>query len=145
MSQQGQQRFRRTLLFGVMVGVALVGIAYLGPYLVDTLTPARLATTQTFIEQIWWPATGLRLAVYVVLAFGVYPAWVRGHTRAPKAQQCALPPVGVDAWADQERRRLEARLQHLVRAEQRGFWVFLGFLISDLLLAQIPYGLLPGG
>lgn len=137
-------QLRRKLVTAVLLLAALIAIAYLGPRLVRTLTPDRLAAVDDLLAAIWWPATGLRLAVYALLAWGVYPAWVAGHARAPAARRAALPPAGLDPAADAERARLTARLAHLARAGRRQRPVFVLFLASELLLAQFPYWLLRG-
>ena len=135
---------RRNLFSFVIVGAVLAAVAVLGPMWLKALTPDRLAATNTWIDRIWWPATGLRGAVYGVLAFVIYPLWVSRHARAPRARLQALPPVGVNPQADQEREGWMARLEHLTRAARRGPWVLLGFLISDGVLAQFPYWFLRG-
>ena len=54
----------------VMVGL-LVGVASVGPWLVQPMTPRQWGTIQTWIDQFWWPATVIRCAVYALLAWGV--------------------------------------------------------------------------
>jgi hypothetical protein len=77
----------------------------------------------------------VRLAVYALLAWGLYPVWVRERARAP---------AGEDPAADAGRQRLDARLAHLARAARRRQPVFWMLLASDLAIAQLPYWLLRG-
>lgn len=134
---------KHTLITGALVLMALAAVAVLGPMLLKALTPDRLAATNTLIDRIWWPATGLRCAVYVVLAFVVYPLWVRGRRRDVEARYRVVRLTGVNL-AEGKGAWLAARLEHLTQAAQRGPWVLLGFLISDGVLAQFPYWFLRG-
>ena len=127
---------RRALtLVGILM--ACVVIAYLGPIVLRKMAPPHLAVAEGVIERIWWPATALRGVVYAVLAWGVYPAWVRMRLTA---RQAVMPPAGTE----KEHAVHEAHLAHLHRAAQRQIDVFGLLLISDLILAQFPYWLLRG-
>ena len=124
---------------GVVVGVVvlLVGVASVGPWWVQQVTPRPWGTIQTWVDQIWWPATVIRCGVYALLAWGVYPLWVQGFIRQAQAVQ------EQGALDDEESRRVaEARLHHLYRARQRSPWVFGAFLVSDGVIAQFPYWLM---
>lgn len=131
---------RKGLMGVVIVGV-LAGIAVSGPWLVQQVTPHQIGTLNTWVDQIWWPFTALRGGVYVLLAWTLYPLWVQRHIRQAETVQARRarddPP-----YTDRERASAEAYRRHLSRAGQRSPWVFGAFLISDLVLAQFPYGLL---
>ena len=121
----------------VVVVVLLVGVASVGPWWVQQVTPRPWGTIQTWVDQIWWPATVIRCGVYALLAWGVYPLWVQGFIRQAQAVQ------EQGALDDEESRRVaEARLHHLYRARQRSPWVFGAFLVSDGVIAQFPYWLM---
>jgi len=124
---------------GVVVGVVvlLVGVASVGPWWVQQVTPRPWGTIQTWVDQLWWPATVIRCGVYALLAWGVYPLWVQGHIRQAQAvrEQRTLDD-------DPDRRAAEARGRHLYRARQRSPWVFGALLLSDGIIAQFPYGLM---
>ena len=128
----------------VLLLAALAAAVALGPWVVKTMTPDRLAAADDLLDRIWWPATALRLAVYALLAWGAYPAWVRERAGESVAGWERLPSPGTDPLADAERVRHAARLAHLERAARRQGPVFLLFLASDLLVAQCPYWLLRG-
>lgn len=121
----------------VMIGV-LVGVVWGGPWWVQPVTLRPWGTIQMWVDQLWWPATVIRCAVYALLAWGVYPLWVQG----PRQAQAAQAQRGLDD--DPNRRRAEACLRHLDRARQRSPWVFGAFILSDLIFAQFPYGLIRG-
>lgn len=127
---------RRVGVTVVIMGL-LVGVASVGPWLVQQVTPRQLGTIQTWVDQIWWPATVIRCGVYALLAWGVYPLWVQGVIRQAQAvrDQQALDD-------DPNRHAAEARLRHLYRARQRSPWVFGAFLLSDGVIAQFPYWLM---
>ena len=65
--------------FFLLAGLLLVCgvLALLGPWMLRTMNPTHLAVAEDIIRQIWWPATGVRVLVYALLAWGIYPAWVR--------------------------------------------------------------------
>ncbi len=134
---------RGLLAVGLLLGALAAAVA-LGPWVVKTMTPDRLAAADDLLDRIWWPATTLRLAVYALLAWGVYPVWVGGHRRAAAARRDALPPPGQNPVADEERAALEARLDPLARAARRQPLVFWLLLASDLILAQFPFWWLRG-
>jgi hypothetical protein len=104
----------RKRLTGLIVVGALAGAAWLGPWWVQQVTPRELGALLTGVDALWWPATVLRGGVYALLAWGVYPRWVQGRIRRN----------------DPERVRQQSPL------------VFGAFCISDLVIAQLPYGLL---
>ena len=126
----------------LLLGLGAVGV--FGPWVVNVITPTRLADTGQLIDQIWWPATGLRVAVYVVLAWGVYPLWVEGRRRPLIARLEALSGMDDEAVWPEEQAALRAQLAQLDRARQRQWGVFALFLVSDLLLAQGPYAWIRG-
>lgn len=138
------KRFGRALGTVLLLLAALAVAAALGPAVVTTMTPDRLSAADDLIARIWWPATALRVAVYVLLAWGVYPLWVGGHHRAARARRGRLPPRGEDPAADWDRMAWDARLDQLARAARRQPRVFGLFLAGDLVLAQFPYWLLRG-
>ena len=126
---------------GVVVGVVglLVGVASVGPWWVQPMTPHPWGTIQTWVDPLWWPVTVIRCGIYALLAWGLYPLWVQGYIRQAQAVQ---ERGALDD--DPDRRAAEARLRHLYRARQRSPWVFGAFILSDLILAQFPYGLMRG-
>lgn len=134
----------RGLATAALLLALLAAVSALGPRVARTVTPDRLAAAQDLIDHIWWPAGALRLAVYILLAWVIYPAWVRERAREPAARRNRLPPPGVDAAADAWRERLDARLDHLNRAASRQHPVFWMLLAGDLIFAQLPYWLLRG-
>ena len=147
----------RLLFFLVGLLLACGAIAFLGPRLLHTMNPAHLAAAEDVIGQIWWPATGLRLLVYALLAWGVYPAWVQMRYAAWEATwtvpETAATPVMAEvaetaetpAWTDGKAQAAVAQGRaHFARAAQRQGVVFGGLLLSDLLLVQFPYWLLRG-
>ncbi len=129
----------RTLLVLLGVIATLAGVAFLAPRLFQAVDPAHLRSIQSFADTIWWPATGVRVAVYLALGWFVYPGWIDGHRRAALADLNALPAAKVEVEADPTRARIAARLRLLDRACQRKHWVFLALAASDVVLAQLPY------
>ena len=152
----------RLLFFLVGLLLACGAIAFLGPRLLHTMNPAHLAVAEDVIGQIWWPATVVRLLVYVLLALGVYPAWVRMRRAAWESAQSSWAATemveGIAATETPETTEMpevtpaDAAAQaavvqgraHFDRAAQRQAVVFGGLLLSDLLLVQFPYWLLRG-
>lgn len=129
----------RLLFFLVGLLLACGAIAFLGPRLLHTMNPAHLAVAEDVIGQIWWPATVIRLLVYALLAWGVYPAWVRMRYAAWEAAWVATETAEAAAQAAQAHGQA-----HFARVAQRQAVVFGGLLLSDLLLVQFPYWLLRG-
>jgi hypothetical protein len=128
----------------VLVALALAAIGLLGPWVVQQMTPARLEDAQHLIDQLWWPASALRAALYGVLAWGVYPLWVDRQRQRFLAQTATLAPAGEDALDDQYRQPLALRITPWDRAAQWSWRIFAAFLASDLLLAQGPFWLIRG-
>jgi len=129
-------------LLALMAVVVVLALAM--PEIVRMMTPTRLAVAHTVIAQIWWPATALRLLVYALLAWGVYPVWVQARLGAVEAALEDEPPAGGDPRADERRVALAARRAHLCRAAGRQWGVFGGLMGVELLIAQCPYGLFGG-
>ena len=143
----------RLLFFLVGLLLACGAIAFLGPRLLHTMNPAHLAAAEDVIGQIWWPATVLRLLVYALLAWGVYPAWVqmrRAAWESAPSVWATMETAGVTetetaARADAAARAAVAQGRaHFDRAARRQRVVFSGLLLGDLLLMQFPYWLLRG-
>lgn len=127
---------------GIVAGVivALAGVAFLAPRLLQTVNTSHLNTLQSLTDSIWWPATVVRIGVYAVLGWLVYPAWVDGHRRQAQDTLATLPVDQADAA--EARARLTTRLAVLATARTRGHWIFLSLVFSDLLIAQLPYYLI---
>lgn len=129
----------RTLLVLLGVIATLAGVAFLAPRLFQAVDPAPLRSIQSFADTIWWPATGVRVAVYLALGWLIYPGWIDGHRRAALADLNALPAAEMEVEADPTRARIAARLAALAEARRRSYRVFLALLVSDVVLAQLPY------
>lgn len=134
------------LLAGLLLACGV--IAMLGPWMLRTMNPTHLAVAEDVITQIWWPATVVRLLVYALLAWGIYPAWVRMRGAAWEAAWAVTEtPASIETAeiADTEARATQAwGRAHFARAVQRQRVVFGGFLLGDLLLVQFPCWLLRG-
>ncbi len=124
---------------GIVAGVvvALAGVTFLAPRLLQTVNTGHLNTLQSMTDTIWWPATLARVGVYAVLGWLVYPAWIDGHRRQVHDTLATLP--GDRAETAASRAQLAARLAVLASARTRGHWIFLSLVGSDLLIAQLPY------
>ena len=132
---------RKTLLLLVLL-ILLVGMALLAMLAVRTMTPTRLAVADDVIARIWWPATVIRMLAYALLAWGLYPVWVRAHLA--EAAVDGLPPMGSDLQTDAGRTAIAADGVQRQRAVHRQWWVFGGCVGLDLWMAQFPYWLLRG-
>lgn len=132
---------RKTLLLLVLL-VLLIGMALLAMLAVRTMTPTRLAVADDVIARIWWPATAIRILAYALLAWGLYPVWVRAHLAEVALD--GLPPMGNDLQTDAGQTAIAADWVRLQRAVNRQWWVFGGCVGLDLWIAQFPYWLLRG-
>ncbi|RUQ34906.1 MAG: hypothetical protein EKK71_14820 [Candidatus Competibacteraceae bacterium] len=134
---------RKTLLLLVLL-ILLVGMALLAMLAVRTMTLTRLAVADDVIARIWWPATTIRMLAYALLAWGLYPIWVRAHLPEAEAAVDGLPPTGNGLQTDAGRTAIEADGVQRQRAVHRQWWVFGGCVGLDLWMTQFPYWLLRG-
>ena len=126
---------------GIALGVLLLlaGVAFGAPRLLQSVSVARLHSLQALTDAIWWPATALRWGIALLLAWGVYPAWLDRQRAAVSGERDALPAAEQAPETESRRAQLETRLRVLDRARPRQHWVFLALVASDGLLAQLPY------
>jgi hypothetical protein len=94
---------------------------------------------QTLTDTIWWPATALRWGIALLLAWGVYPAWIDRQRSTVRGERDALAAEDPTPAIESRRAQLETRLHLLDQARQRRSGVFLALVASDVVLAQLPY------
>jgi len=133
---------RKTLLSVALLLAALALVALLAPPFLQTVPPERVAGVGSFVDRIWWPATAVRLGVYAGLAGLVFPWLVHQRLADVQREQAQLDLDSPSARATAN--RLALQRAHLARVLNRARWVFIAFLVSDGVLAQLPYYLLRG-
>ena len=129
----------RKIGIGLGVLLLLAAVAFGAPRLLQSVSVARLHSLQALTDAIWWPATALRWGIALLLAWGVYPAWLDRQRSTVRGGRDALAAEDPTPEIESRRARLETRLHLLDRARQRRYGVFLALVASDVVLAQLPY------
>ena len=129
----------RKVGIGLGVLLLLAGVAFGAPRLLQSVSVARLHSLQALTDAIWWPATALRWGIALLLAWGVYPAWLDRQRSTVRGERDALAAEDPTPEIESRRAQWETRLHLLDRARQRRYGVFLALVASDVVLAQLPY------
>ena len=124
---------------GLGVLLLLAGVAFGAPRLLQSVSVTHLHSMQTLTDTIWWPATALRWGIALLLAWGVYPAWIDRQRSTVRGERDALAAEDPTPAIESRRAQLETRLHLLDQARQRRSGVFLALVASDVVLAQLPY------
>ena len=129
----------RKIGIGLGVLALLAAVACGAPRLLQSVSGARLHSLQALTDAIWWPATALRGGIALLLAWGVYPAWIDRQRAAVSRERDALPAADPAPETESRCAQLETRLRVLDRARRWQGRVFLALVASDVVLAQLPY------
>ena len=129
----------RKIGMGLGVLLLLAGVAFGAPRLLQSVSVTHLQAMHTLTDTLWWPATALRWGIAVLLAWGVYPAWIDRRRSTVRGERDALAAEDPTPEIESRRVQLETRLHLLDRARQRRSGVFLALAASDVAFAQLPY------
>ena len=129
----------RKIGMGLGVLLLLAGVAFGAPRLLQSVSVTRLQGMQALTDAIWWPATALRCGMALLLAWGVYPAWIDRQRSTVRGERDALAAEDHTPEIESRRAQLETRLHILDQARRRRSGVFLALAASDGVLAQLPY------
>lgn len=136
-------RWLRRIIFAVMMPIALL---LLSLFLLTAMDNGATNELSDFLDGIWWQATALRLVLYLLLAFLILPSMIK---RAADKNEQAIALLSIKAKQAEEADeqlyyeslidRKKAQATAFAGYLNHRLWIFMGFVVFDLAVVQLPY------